>query len=232
MRSGTGELSERKKLFERLLMVSILVCFIITDFVFYSNQGKAGEQANPVLDILAGLGTTLLLGLIGFYMLNLNRSLYYAVFSGFFLVYLMNIYLVFIAPAFNSADRMAFQEIALALFRSIVWIGGGILLIAEGGRSLNKPEIYRLFSISLGAFICINMLDQYSYLVFDVDPYRYLRYMFYIFMPMVFLAVFVINKNLRKEYPEAAEKMIGFMFLLHTLAVITFLTQYLFYESE
>jgi hypothetical protein len=181
---------------------------------------------------LAGLGILLTIALIAFYLIHLPRSsYYYFVFAGFLIVYFLNIYTVFVSPMYNSSDNQAYQEIILRLFRSLVWITGGVILIAEGGRGINKSEIFRIFSISFGAFICINMLDQYSYLLFDSDPYQYIRILFYTFMPFVFMIIFILSKTLRMEYTESAVKMISFMFLLYSLTTITFLIRFLFYEG-
>jgi hypothetical protein len=232
MAAGLNEFPERRALFEKLLMLLIVICFAVSDFILYSNNAQPSLDVTHMLARLAGLGTLLTIALIAFYLIHLPRSsYYYFVFAGFLIVYFLNIYSVFVSPMYNSSDKQAYQEIILGLFRSLVWISGGVILIAEGGRGIHKSEIFRIFSISFGAFICINMLDQYSYLLFDSDPYQYIRYLFYIFMPLVFMLIFILNKSLRMEYSESAVKMISFMFLLFSLATITFLIQFLFYEG-
>jgi hypothetical protein len=231
MAAGLNEFPERMALFEKLLMLLIVFCFGVSDFILYSNNAQPSLNTTHMLARLAGLGTLLTIALIVFYLIHLSRSSYYYVFAGFLVVYFLNIYTVFVSPMYDSSDKQAYQEIILSLFRSLVWISGGVILITEGGRAINKSEMFRIFSISFGTFICINMLDQYSYLLFDSDPYQYVRYLFYIFMPVLFMIIFILNKSLRMEYPESAVKMISFMFLLFSLATITFLIQFLFYEG-
>jgi hypothetical protein len=231
MEAGLKGLSDRKKLFEKLLIILIVLCFSTVDFIFFRNASNSDQGINHMISRLSGLGTLLTIALIGFHLLNIPRSVYYYVFAGFLILYLLNIYTVVVSPNYNSADKLAYQEILLGLFRSLVWIAGGITLVAEGGRGVNKSEIFKIFSISFGAFICVNMLDQYSYLLFDNDPYQYIRYLCYVFMPMIFMIIFILNKNLRNEYSEAAVKLINFMFLLFSLTTITFLINFLFYES-